>query len=300
MLFRFHSTYRKNKNSEQTDAHAKASSPSVLARSANISGRNKLKEIGATSFTEVVILGFFVLPLISGSHLLITIMLFLLTLGVCYETIRLVGNLSLKRKIGLGMVYALVFFLLYNAYVPLIVHLIFASLAIILLIFNIYLPLGATMQKLLLGYPVLFIPFIAFLAFSTQHPKIILFTYLVVESFDSFAYLGGKIVGKTKAFPKLSPKKTVEGVLIGAVTAIAIGYIAAPYMIEFTQLELLTLVAIIIIGTLLGDLTASKLKRNIGVKDFGNILPQQGGILDIYDSIIFTAPIVFIYLIAIK
>nr|VFK20692.1 MAG: phosphatidate cytidylyltransferase [Candidatus Kentron sp. LFY] len=263
-------------------------------------GRTELKEIGTVSLTEIVILGFFVLPLISGNHLLITIMLSLLTLGVCYETIRLTGNLSSKQKIGLGVGYLLVFFLLYNSYVPLIIHLILASLAVILLISNIYFPLSATTQKLLLGYPVLFIPFITFLAFSTQHPKIILFTYLVVESFDSFAYLGGKIVGKTKAFPTLSPKKTVEGVLIGAITAIAIGYIAAPYLIEFTQIELLTLLALIIISTLLGDLTASKLKRNLGVKDFGNILPQQGGILDIYDSIIFTAPVVFIYLIVIQ
>nr|VFK60354.1 MAG: phosphatidate cytidylyltransferase [Candidatus Kentron sp. UNK]VFK69221.1 MAG: phosphatidate cytidylyltransferase [Candidatus Kentron sp. UNK] len=259
-------------------------------------GQTEIKEIGTTSLAEVVILGFFVLPLVSGIHLLITIMLSLLTLGICYETIRLVGDLSLKLKIIVGTIYALIFFLLYNTYISITIHLIFAGLAIILLISNIYFSHHATTQKLLLGYPVLFIPFIAFLASSTQHPKIILFTYLVVESFDSFAYLGGKTVGKTKAFPKLSPKKTVEGVLIGAVAAIAIGYIAAPYMIEFTQLELSALLAIIITSTLFGDLAASKLKRNLGVKDFGNILPQQGGILDIYDSIIFTAPIVFIYL----
>nr|VFJ66360.1 MAG: phosphatidate cytidylyltransferase [Candidatus Kentron sp. FM]VFJ67951.1 MAG: phosphatidate cytidylyltransferase [Candidatus Kentron sp. FM]VFK10315.1 MAG: phosphatidate cytidylyltransferase [Candidatus Kentron sp. FM] len=263
------------------------------------SGRTERKEIATISLTEVVILGFFVLPLLSGIPQLIATMLSLLAFGIYYETIRLVGDLSLKWKIGLGMVYALVFFLLYNAYVPLTVHLMFASLAIILLIANIYLPLGATAQKLLLGYPVLFIPFIAFLAFSTQHPKIILFTYLVVESFDSFAYWGGKTVGKTKAFPTVSPKKTVEGVLIGAVAATAIGYIGAPYMVDFTQSELLVFLSIVLISTLLGDLTASKLKRNIGVKDFGNILPQQGGILDIYDSIIFTAPIVFIYSIVI-
>jgi phosphatidate cytidylyltransferase len=125
------------------------------------------------------------------------------------------------------------------------------------------------------------------------------FVWLVVLSAlatDIFAYFIGSKWGRRKLAPSVSPNKTVEGSvggIFGSVAACGIfGYIAMP---EF-------LVHCIVIGALggvvsqIGDLTASAIKRRLGMKDFGNLIPGHGGLLDRVDSILFTAPLVYIYL----
>jgi CDP-diglyceride synthetase len=254
------------------------------------------REIGVMALTEFAILGFFALPLALGYPLLIRGMLALLMLGIGVEVIQLTGGKSLTRRILTGIFGASLYYLMLESYIPQQVQVVIAIAMITLLIMNIYVDFGARFQKWLLIYPVVFVPFISFLALSPAHTGTILFTYLVVESFDSFAYLSGKLLGKTRVFPKLSPKKTLEGLLMGAVCAGMIGGLAASHMIALSSTRQMVLIALIIVCTLFGDLCASRIKRCLGVKDYGHILPLQGGVLDIYDSIIFTAPAVFIYL----
>ncbi|MDR3225692.1 MAG: phosphatidate cytidylyltransferase [Clostridiales Family XIII bacterium] len=113
---------------------------------------------------------------------------------------------------------------------------------------------------------------------------------------DIFAYFVGYKWGKHKLAPVLSPKKTVEGSIGGIVGSVLVcgvfGYFAMP---EF-------LVHCIIIGALggvvsqAGDITASAIKRRLGLKDYGNLIPGHGGLLDRIDSILFTAPFVYLYL----
>jgi len=114
--------------------------------------------------------------------------------------------------------------------------------------------------------------------------------------------LVGKSIGKHKLFERVSPKKTIEGFLGGAVFAAFAGYLISKLYIqpnpEFSSRSILiwTIIAVIvsIFGTI-GDLIESKFKRIAGVKDSGSIMPGHGGILDRLDSVIFVAPIIFLF-----
>ena len=126
------------------------------------------------------------------------------------------------------------------------------------------------------------------------------FIWLVVlASFgsDVCAYFSGYFLGKHKLAPVLSPKKTIEGAVGGVIGAslccTLFGYLACPEW----------LIHCMIIGCLggavsqCGDLTASAFKRKMGIKDYGNLIPGHGGIMDRFDSVIFTAPFVYYYII---
>lgn len=115
---------------------------------------------------------------------------------------------------------------------------------------------------------------------------------------DTCAYCVGMLFGKHKAFPKLSPKKSVEGCIGGAVGAALICTIYAICLNRFTDKNVSVLLFSMIglcasVVSQIGDLAASAMKRNFGIKDYGKLIPGHGGILDRFDSIIFTAPIVY-------
>lgn len=126
--------------------------------------------------------------------------------------------------------------------------------------------------------------------------KLVFFLLLVVWLGDSGAYYVGKKFGKRKLSPRISPKKTIEGLAGGMATSIV-----AAVVIHFTFFQNFPLHHAIIAGVLLsfagvvGDLAESMWKRSADVKDSGTLLPGHGGFLDRFDSILFTAPILYCY-----
>jgi phosphatidate cytidylyltransferase len=156
----------------------------------------------------------------------------------------------------------------------------------------------------LLGYVTLPFIFITKISFGVNdyNPKIIVGLFILIWTNDTFAYIVGKSMGKTKLFERISPKKTVEGFLGGIVFAVLAGFLISKFYIkakpEFSDTSILiwTSIAVIvgIMGTI-GDLIESKFKRVAGVKDSGTIMPGHGGILDRLDSVIFVAPIIFLF-----
>lgn len=114
---------------------------------------------------------------------------------------------------------------------------------------------------------------------------------------DSFAYLGGSLFGRHKLAPKISPKKSWEGLLAGTLGAIAFWYLI-PFAFMGTASWLAAIVAGCIVSatSLVGDLFQSRIKRAAGVKDSGTLLPGHGGILDRIDSLLLTAPLMFLLL----
>jgi phosphatidate cytidylyltransferase len=156
----------------------------------------------------------------------------------------------------------------------------------------------------LVGYimlPFLFITKISF-GIKDYNPKIIIGLFILIWTNDTFAYLVGKSIGKHKLFERISPKKTIEGFLGGVVFAAFAGFLISKLYIqpnpEFSSKSILiwTIIALIvsIFGTI-GDLIESKFKRIAGVKDSGAIMPGHGGVLDRLDSVIFVAPIIFLF-----
>ncbi|MBF4505622.1 phosphatidate cytidylyltransferase [Flavobacterium sp. JLP] len=156
----------------------------------------------------------------------------------------------------------------------------------------------------LLGYITLPFIFIIKISFGTNdyNPKIILGLFILIWTNDTFAYLVGKSIGKHKLFERVSPKKTIEGFLGGAIFAAFAGFLISKLYIqpkpEFSGKSILIWMIIALIvsvfGTI-GDLIESKFKRIAGVKDSGSIMPGHGGILDRLDSVIFVAPIIFLF-----
>jgi len=156
----------------------------------------------------------------------------------------------------------------------------------------------------LLGYITLPFVFIVKISFGTNdyNPKIIIGLFILIWTNDTFAYLVGKSIGKHKLFERVSPKKTIEGFLGGAVFAAFAGFLISKFYIQpnpaFSSKSILiwTIIALIVsvFGTI-GDLIESKFKRIAGVKDSGSIMPGHGGILDRLDSVIFVAPIIFLF-----
>ena len=115
---------------------------------------------------------------------------------------------------------------------------------------------------------------------------------------DTFAFAFGKWLGKNKLCPQISPGKTQEGALGGFVGTIIVAVIFS-LIFKFSLLHAFALGIIIAVMAPLGDLVESILKRVCGVKDSGNIIPGHGGILDRFDSLLFAAPAVYVYLLCI-
>lgn len=123
---------------------------------------------------------------------------------------------------------------------------------------------------------------------------LVLYLVLLTELNDILQYLWGKSIGKHKIVPKVSPNKTVEGFL-GAFVSISALAVVFSFLTPFTWIEALIAGMLISGAGFIGDVVISMVKRDIGVKDSGNMLPGHGGILDRVDSLIYTAPLFFHY-----
>ena len=125
---------------------------------------------------------------------------------------------------------------------------------------------------------------------------------------DIFAYFTGVFLGKHKLCPNLSPKKTIEGAIGGTVGSIVCCGLFGKFLIPVVSgvysaaMPDMTVHCLIIgfIGAIMaqcGDLTASAYKRKMGIKDYGTLIPGHGGIMDRFDSVLFTAPVVYYYIV---
>jgi phosphatidate cytidylyltransferase len=122
---------------------------------------------------------------------------------------------------------------------------------------------------------------------------LLIYLLLLTQLNDVAQYVWGKSFGKHKVVPKVSPKKTVEGLAGGILTTALVGFLAGPYLTPLTPVE--AAVAGLLIAGFIGDISVSAVKRDLGIKDSGSILPGHGGILDRVDSLTFTAPLFFHY-----
>ncbi len=128
---------------------------------------------------------------------------------------------------------------------------------------------------------------------------VMLLVFISAWATDTGAYFSGRAFGKHKLAPNLSPKKTVEGAVGGIVSAAVCCVIyllimktaGAPLSINYGEAAVIGACASVFSQT--GDLVASAVKRDCGVKDFGNILPGHGGILDRFDSVVYVTPVIY-------
>ncbi|MFQ6006211.1 MAG: phosphatidate cytidylyltransferase [Woeseia sp.] len=117
------------------------------------------------------------------------------------------------------------------------------------------------------------------------------YLYLLVAVFDGFSQVVGQLIGRRKLAPRISPGKTVEGAIGGLLATVIVGLWFRELLWPNPRAALLLAVAIAVAG-LCGDLAASWVKRRAGIKDFGDILPGQGGVLDRFDSFLAASAII--------
>lgn len=143
-------------------------------------------------------------------------------------------------------------------------------------------------------------PFFFFVAMGfvqgSYNPYIPLGFLIILWANDTGAYLAGKSFGRRKLFERISPNKTWEGFAGGVVLAIAIALNLPQYFGTLLMWQWGLMAVIIGLFGTWGDLIESMLKRSLGVKDSGKLLPGHGGLLDRFDGLLLTAPLVFLYL----
>ncbi len=153
----------------------------------------------------------------------------------------------------------------------------------------------------MLVYAVFFLQHLSYIRKMDMGDVLIYLPLLGAFMPDTFAYFSGKLFGKHKLIPDISPNKTVEG-SIGAVVGTVLVFGAYGLVVQFTlglgvhYGWLLLLGALCSVVAQFGDLAASEIKRECGVKDFGNLIPGHGGLVDRVDSLLFVCPVVYYFL----
>ena len=130
-----------------------------------------------------------------------------------------------------------------------------------------------------------------FVFFSFQSVELLILTLFAVCMFDAFSQLSGQLFGKRKIAPIVSPNKTLGGLIGGTIMAVLMGIIAN-YHSGFGLALVIILILAVIAASFAGDLLASYVKRQYGVKDYSSLLPGHGGILDRFDSLIVAGAVI--------
>lgn len=228
-----------------------------------------------------------------------------------YEFYRLCKKGGTQPQIGLGIlisVYLFVAFFLYD--MKLMGEIIFLGIIPMLMIspiIELFRNNQSPVQNI--AYTLLGIAYIAF-PFSVLNfiispyelnpeiyvPEALIGLFIIIWANDSGAYLVGSWLGKHKMLEKISPKKTWEGAIGGTLFAMIIAVIVFHFIGFLSPVHAIFISLFTVIAGTLGDLTESMIKRNFNVKDSGSIMPGHGGLLDRFDSMLFAAPIYFIYI----
>lgn len=271
----------------------------------------KYRLISALVLIPVVIAALFLLP--PGGFALVTLLVCVLA---AWEWGQLCGFKTRSQRLTLaiicGLILAVMLFItpLYQqtAYLPVIQFSLWASLAwwIVALALVLFYPESATfwrhstVLRLLFGLLTIVPFFWGMVALRAWHYDVnqyggaiwLLYVMFLVWGADSGAYMFGKLFGKNKLAPKVSPGKTWQGffggLLVAAIISLLYGLIAH---LNVTPLVLLICSIIAALASVLGDLTESMFKREAGIKDSGHLIPGHGGILDRIDSLTAAVPV---------
>jgi phosphatidate cytidylyltransferase len=155
---------------------------------------------------------------------------------------------------------------------------------------------GVLVAIVALGHLALIVSMPASLGYIAGGPGLLLFVVLVCQIGDVAQYVAGKSLGRRRPLPGISPNKTIAGYVGGVAVAALVAALLGPYLSPMGRGESLAIGATLGLLGCLGGLTISAVKRDLGIKDMGRLLPGHGGALDRADSLVFTAPFFYYYL----
>lgn len=257
----------------------------------------------------ILLLAFtFVTMFFGGQLLLVT--LFMISLLGLYELYK-VMKFENTPLAYVGYVAAFIWYInidtkqspLFNINVPELMVLSIAVVALLLVFVMNYTKYSAN-QLFSAIFGIFYIPVMISFIFKTRETIafgqwLAWMVYVSSWGSDTCAYAIGRLLGKHKLSPVISPNKSIEGSIGGVLGSALIGIIFGLIMTNYTGKSENLIIIFAVIGGMgsiisqIGDLAASGIKRNYDIKDYGNLIPGHGGILDRYDSIIITAPIVY-------
>lgn len=233
--------------------------------------------------------------IIHGGYLLLTV------LGI----ISLIGLFELYRVFGIeksapgivGYVAAIVYYLnVAFGFIPDIMMFVMALLIMCMCVFVFGYPKFHANQIIAAFFGVFYVAVMLSCIYETRSLEggryLVWLIFLCSWGCDTCAYCVGMLIGKHKMAPVLSPKKSIEGAVGGVAGAALLGVIyAAATQGKMAEYALICAVGALI--SMVGDLAASAIKRNQNIKDYGKLIPGHGGILDRFDSVIITAPVIY-------
>ncbi|MCL1868659.1 MAG: phosphatidate cytidylyltransferase [Paludibacter sp.] len=216
-------------------------------------------------------------------------------IGALGSFLLFVGNFLLHLKNDLAFINSKLFYL---AIIILAVYVLLIFAVFIIEIFRKKPNPVHNIAYFLLGQIYITVPFVfMFEIFKEFNAVFLLALFVLIWTNDVFAYLIGSLVGKHKLCERISPNKSWEGFFGGLVGALIAGFVFSKiYAENINLIQWLGFAFVVAVFGALGDLFESLIKRTVGVKDSGNIMPGHGGFLDRLDSALFAAPAAMIYL----
>lgn len=232
--------------------------------------------------------------------LTITISLSILSAFACYEILYNTKAVGKKAPVFAAMIYSVAFVLLSEAFSVDITILTIAYIFVVVLFalcdhksFEAHSITMALSMPILISFAFCYLCRLTHIGQAGLLPLFLLLNFSSIS--DIFAYFVGSAIGKHKLAPVISPKKTIEGAIGGLVgatlfTAIICFVFEAIYSIDINITALLIATPVLSAIGMMGDLFMSSIKRTYGIKDYGNLMPGHGGVLDRLDSILMVAP----------
>lgn len=267
--------------------------------------RGKMFKTRCISAVFLVLIALFTL-IMGGWILAVTLLLISLiayhelSVACGFHTDKTVNALEMVGYIAITALYVLLYFNVKSIYVALWFVLFFLC---ILFVYVFTFPKYHAGQVMASFFCVCYAPLMfAFVYLTRNTPYGVYMVFMVFISAwisDTFAYLTGMLLGKHKLAPVLSPKKSIEGSIGGILGAAIVGALYGLYLSKQVILntDIIWIAAVIgAVGSVisqLGDLAASAIKRNQEIKDYGKLIPGHGGIMDRFDSVIVTAPMIY-------
>lgn len=244
-------------------------------------------------------------PVLALTLYLISNVAFLELTKTCgIRTGKKLNALEITGLLAIAVYYLLIYFAQTHTYFMITVILLLMALMVV---YVFAFPKFSANQVMITYFSLIYAPIMLSFVFLTR--QLAYGAYLVWMIFisswisDTCAYLVGVLFGKHKLVPHLSPKKTIEGAIGGIVGAAIVGGLFGFFLLDKTMGVSQFGPILFVIGAIgsvisqIGDLAASAIKRNHDIKDYGNLIPGHGGIMDRFDSVIFTAPMIYFLII---
>ncbi|MDD2196597.1 MAG: phosphatidate cytidylyltransferase [Bacteroidales bacterium] len=234
-----------------------------------------------------------------------------LTLATLYEFYRLTFKARVRPQYLYGLVLGAIIFAVNYLFAigKLGIYIFLGLIPLVISVFIIELFRNHQKPMHNIGYTLLGLLYIAFpfsllnyfaLSYSSYRigfqTHLLLGFFILIWANDTGAYILGTSIGRNKMFPRISPKKSWEGLIGGIFSTLLTAWILSLFFIEVSLFHWIAIGLITAVMGVFGDLVESMFKRSIGVKDSGKFLPGHGGFLDRFDCILLSAPIVFVYL----